>query len=151
MLDYDYTKEYGLPMNESLRLMRIKKYPVQLSENMIVIDQLEFSGTIKVYENIGGTIQMPIGICDIECNRDVVQIAEIRVLVFKDGRYVQLDRLFCEYGYGDEIAPVLLEQVINFADFYNYKFRISDPLKKQKQPTFCRGRVIADILLKCKN
>lgn len=151
MLDYEHGKEYGLPMDESLRLMRIRRYPVQLGENMIVVDRLEASGTIRIYENTGGALNVPMDMdaYGMECNTNVVKVAEISVSVTSEEKRVELDRLYCEYGYNDELVPALLDQVMNFADFYNYRFSI-DLRKKHKhqaQLAFSRGRAIAARML----
>lgn len=147
MLDFDCTKEYGLPMEESLRPMRIRKHPVQLNENMIFWDRLETLGIIRIFENTGGALNLSVDIdtCGMECITNAVQLAEIKVLVFTDQRKVQLDRLYCEYGYDEELVPVLLEQVINFSDFYNYMFCIPNLKghKQQAQSAFGRGKAIA--------
>lgn len=149
MLEFDYTKEYRLPMDISLRMMRIRKHPIKFDENMVIEDQLEATGTIKVYEKNGGNLHMPMDTDthDVECNTDVVQIAELKVSIFHDEKRVHLDKLYCEYGYSDELAPLLLEQAVNFADFYNYEFRFLDLRKKRKQPAFSKGRAIADMMI----
>lgn len=152
MFEYDYTKEYGLPMDESLKQMRIRKHPMQLGGDMVVIDQLEKFGTIRIYENTGETLYMPADMeaCGMECNKEVVQAAEMRVTVFPDEKKVQVDRIYCEYGYNDELVPALLEQAMNFAGFYNYRLSILDLRKKhkrQERPAFSRGRFLADSML----
>ena len=151
MLDFDCIKEYGLPIEESLRSMRIRKYPVQLNENMIFLDRLESLGTINILENTGGVLNLPVDMepCGMEHITNAVQVAEIKISVFQDERKVQLDRLYCEYGYDEELVPVLLEQVINFSDFYNYMFCIPNLKvhKQQARSAFGRGKAIAAQML----
>lgn len=60
MLDFDYTKEYSLPMDESLRPMRIKRNPVQLEDGLICNDQLEAKGTIQIMEHTGGGLYIQV-------------------------------------------------------------------------------------------
>ena len=150
MLDYDYTKEYGMPIDESLRLLRMKKYPMQLDESIIMVDRLESSGTIKIFESISESADDVIrDISNVECCLNAVQVAEVVVSINQDERKVYLDRFFCEYGYEDKLVPILMEQVVNFTKFYNIK--LSLPLRKkhkQQGQTVCeRGKAVAKIIL----
>lgn len=47
-------KECGLPMDDSLRGLRLKKYPLQFDENILIFDRLEPDGILLLYEYTGG-------------------------------------------------------------------------------------------------
>lgn len=147
MLEFERTQEYGLHIDKSLKAMRIKKCPIQLRGNMVVADELESSGRIRIFENTGGVLYLQTDDCDMDYDANLVQIAEIAVSVHEDERKVELEKIYCEYGYNEELVPVLLEQVINFADFYNYGFSVPVSQKKQWKPSeFSRGRAIANVI-----
>ncbi len=150
MLDYDYTKEYGMPVDESLRLLRMKKYPMQLDEGIIMVDRLESSGTITIFESISESADdVRRDISNVECCLNAVKVAGVVVSINQDERKVYLDRIFCEYSYEDELVPILMEQVVNFTKFYN--FELSLPLRKrhrqQEQTVYSRGKAIAKTIL----
>ena len=133
MLDFDYTKEYSLPMDESLRTMRIKRNPVRLEEGLVCNDQLESKGVIQIMEYTGGGlyIQIDPNSNSTEQTSNVVMVAEITVDIDLGEREVHVKRIYYEYGH-DELVPILLGQVVNFADFYNCRISISDPRKAGK-------------------
>ena len=150
MLDYDYTKEYGMPIDESLRLLRMKKYSMQLDEGIIMIDRLEASRTITIFESISESADDVIrDISNVECCLNAVQVAEVVVSINQDEKKVYLDRIFCEYGYEDELVPILMEQVVNFTKFYYFKLSLPVRKKhKQQEQTVCeRGKAVAKIIL----
>ena len=82
MLEFNCTKKCSLPMDESLRSMRIKRNPVQLEEGVICNDQLESRGVIQLMEYTGGRLYIPIDNLDMEQDTNAVMVAEIRVSVF---------------------------------------------------------------------
>ena len=51
-------KECGLPMDDSLRGLRLKKYPLQLDENILIFDRLEADGSLLLYEYTGGGLYL---------------------------------------------------------------------------------------------
>lgn len=65
MLNYDYTKEYSLPIDTSLKTMRIRLSPsIELEyENMYVVDMLEESGVFRIMEHIGNTLCISSFLC----------------------------------------------------------------------------------------
>lgn len=125
MIDVDFTKEYRLPISESLRKMRFQRSTMDCGQNIFVEDRLESEGIIKIYEYIGGTFYLPINANEMNIFRNhVVPIAGISVTIV-DEEKVQIDKIFCEYGY-DEYIPKIMEQIMNFADFYGLKVSILD-------------------------
>ena len=130
MLNYDYKKEYSLPIDVTLRPLRLKMSPpVQLeNENMFVVDELE-SGLIKVMENIDGALCIPIEADGINSGTNVVTLAEIKVSVNTETKKVQVGKISFEYGF-DDLIHVLMERILYFAKFYDCTVSILN-LKKQ--------------------
>lgn len=134
MLNYDYKKEYSLPIEPSLRAMRIKMSPqVELeNENMFIVDDLESTGVIKIMEHIGGTLYVPIEADQMESGTaNTVFLAEIRVSTMSEMKEVKLESIIYEYGY-DELTHELFKQVLFFADFYDCRVSILNLKKKQR-------------------
>ena len=134
MLNYDCKKEYGLPIEPSLRSMRIRKSPkIQLeNENMFVVDNLESTGIIRIMEHLGGTLYTPVESDRMdEYPSNAVLLAEIRVSAITETKIVKVDSIMCEYGY-DNFAHILMQQVLYFAKFYDYKVSILN-LRKQNR------------------
>ena len=133
MRNYDFKKEYSLPIEPSLRSMRIKKSPkIQLeNENMFVVDNLESAGIIKIMEHFSGTLYTPVESDGIdECPANAVILAEIRVSAITETKMVKVDSIMCEYGFED-LAHILMQQVLYFAKFYDCTVSILN-LKKQQ-------------------
>lgn len=130
MLNYDYKKEYSLPIEATLRPLRLKMSPpIQLeNENMFVVDELE-SGFIKVMEHIDGTLCLPIEANGMNSGTNVVTLAEIKVSVNPETKKVQVGRFSFEYGF-DDLIHVLMERILYFAKFYDCTVSILN-LKKQ--------------------
>lgn len=133
MINYDFRKEYSLPVDESLKQLRISLHPMRIEENQVVEDHLESRGIIRLYECIGG-IYLPME--SVYCS-NVAMLAEIRISMDMDNRKVCVDRIFCEYGHDEIIQNQLLPQVIYFADFYNCTLVMKK--KKSKSNTVTCG------------
>lgn len=132
MLIYDYKKEYSLPIEPSLKAMRIRMSPpVQLeNENMFIVDTLEESGIFRIMEHVGGTLCMPTDADNIGgCTTNVVSIAEVRVSVLPETKEVKVDRIIFEYGY-EELVHILMQRILFFANFYDCKVSILNLNKK---------------------
>lgn len=131
MLNYDYKKEYSLPIEPSLRAMRLRMSPpIQLeNENMFIVDNLESSGVIKVMEHIDGTLCMPIEADGMDSGTNVVTLAEIKASVNSETKKVQVGKFSFEYGF-DDLIHVLMERILYFAKFYDCTVSILN-LKKQ--------------------
>lgn len=144
MLEFNCTKKCSLPMDESLRSMRIKQNPVQLEEGVICNDQLESKGVIQLMEYTGGGLYIPIGNPDTEQNTNAVMVAEIKISVFLEERRVYIDRIFHEYGH-EELVEVLVGQVLNFADFYCCSVSFSNRRKNKKLQSLISRDMLAGV------
>lgn len=132
MLNYNYKKDYSLPIEPSLRAMRIRMSPsIQLeNEHMFVVDELELTGIIRIMEHLSGTLYTPVESDRMDkCPANAVLLAEIRVSAMMETKMVKVDSIMCEYGY-DNLAHILMQQVLYFAKFYDYTVSILN-LKKQ--------------------
>lgn len=118
-------------MDESLRVMRIKKNPIWLKEDIICNDQIESKGIIQILEYTGGGLFIPVDHFGMEQDTNAVMVAEMKVSVFLENRKVHIDRIYHEYGY-EELVSILMEQVLNFADFYCCSISFSDWWKNKK-------------------
>lgn len=126
MMDIDFTKEYRLPVCDSLREMRIQSHSMDYGSNIFVADRLESNNYIKIYEYLGGTFYVPQNANEIKDYQDnVVPIAGIMVSIMEQDQIVQVDKIYCEFGYEEYIFK-LMEQTMIFADFYGMKVSILD-------------------------
>ena len=111
----------------SLKMMRIKEHPFEVSEgNLIVDDELEMEGTLKLYENTGGSIYLSMEPANMN-NLALVAEAEIEDL---GENKLWVKRIFNEFGY-DELWNPLVDQLQYFAKFYGFIFGFLD-LRKRK-------------------
>lgn len=131
MLEYDAAGNYGLAMEESLRPLRIKRNPIKLDEGLVCNDQLETRGIIQILEYTGGSLYIRVDTDNMGHEAGAVMVAEVTVSVNLKERVVYIDRIFHEYGH-DELIPILVEQVTNFADFYCCRVCIADRRKVEK-------------------
>lgn len=125
MLNYDYTKEYSLPIDTSLKTMRIRLSPsIEIeNENMYVVDMLEESGVFRIMEHIGNTLCMPTDAEQAD-TANAVFLAEIKVSVLPEMKdIIKVDSIIYEYGY-DELIHILIQRVLYFANFYGYEVSI---------------------------
>lgn len=133
MLNYDYTKEYSLPIDTSLKTMRIRLSPsIELeNENMYVVDMLEESGVFRIMEHIDNTLCMPTDAEQAD-TANAVFLAEIKVSVLPEMKdIIKVDSIIYEFGY-DELIHILVQRVLYFANFYGYEVSILN-LKKNHQ------------------
>ena len=125
MMNIDYTKNYRLPISKSLQKMRIHRCPMDCGENIFIVDRLESDGFIKIYEYLNGTFYVPTNTDEInDFHNNVVPIATISISI-RDEQTVQIDKIFCEFGHEGFIGK-LVQQIINFADFYGLRVGIVD-------------------------
>ena len=75
-------KECGLPMDDSLRGLRLKKYPLQFDENILIFDRLEPDGILLLYEYTGGGLYLPMTLHELEDCENAILVAGVAVLVF---------------------------------------------------------------------
>lgn len=132
MLNYDYTKEYSLPIDTSLKTMRIRLSPsIELeNENMYVVDMLEESGVFRIMEHIDNTLCMPTDAEQAD-TANAVFLAEIKVSVLPERKDLRVESIIHLYGY-DDLDHILMQKVLFFADFYGYKVSILNLKKKQR-------------------
>lgn len=123
MVDIDVMKECRLPISENLKQSRIMRCPLDCGDRFMVNDQLESNGCIKIFEHLGGTVYISNDGMNYSQN-NVVPVAGISVSI-RDKETVQIDKIFCEFGYMDFISK-LMQQIMNFADFYGLRVSIVD-------------------------
>lgn len=122
-------KENNIVMDDSLRLMRIKKSPIKSDENLLIVDWLE-SGFLRLYEYTGGSIYILGDAPEISDCNNVAMVAELTVSLRPERKEVKIERIFSEFGYEYE---VLMKSLLkHFADFYNYSIVLLD-LRKEKR------------------
>lgn len=130
MIDVNFEQEYRIPISESLKTMRIARCPLDCGDGIFVDDRLESNCFIKIYEYLGGTFYVPQNANEMKDYQDnVVLIAGIKVSIMEEDQVVQVDKIFCEFGHEDFIAK-LMQQVMDFANFYGLKFSILDLQKE---------------------
>lgn len=126
MMDMDFTKEYRLPVCDSLREMRIQSHPMDYGNNIFVDDRLESDNYIKIYEYLGGTFYIPTSADELKHSSKVVPVAGIKVSIKEEEQVVQVDKIFCEFGYEDFIAKLMQQAIMDFATFYCLRVGILD-------------------------
>lgn len=139
MMNYAITKECDLPMDDSLMGLRIKRYPLQLSENILIYDRLESEGILLLYEYTGGGVYLPMTLHELKDCENTVLIAGVSVSVFTSEKLVYVDRYFSQLGY-EEYISILLGYIDLFARFYDYSNSILDLRKgvNSKEIRFCK-------------
>lgn len=114
---YDKWKN-ALPM-DTMQYMRIQEHPLVVDGvvgNIIIIDNLEV-GTLRLYEYIGGSLQIQQLIYG-NCNdKNVILVAEAVINSHWKDEGVFIHKIFCEDGY-EHLAEPIIYQILHFADFY---------------------------------
>ena len=118
-------KECGLPMDDSLRGLRLKKYPLQFDENILIFDRLEADGSLLLYEYTGGGLYLPVTLHELEDCENAVLAAGVAVSVFFFEKLVYVNKYFSQLGY-EEYISILLGYIDVFAKFYGYSSSILD-------------------------
>ena len=118
-------KECGLPMDDSLRGLRLKKYPLQLDEDILIFDRLEADGSLLLYEYTGGGLYLPVTLHELEDCENAVLAAGVAVSVFVGEKLVYVNKYFSQLGY-EEYISILLGYIDVFAKFYGYSSSILD-------------------------
>lgn len=132
-------KECGLPMDDSLRGLRLKKYPLQLDENILIFDRLETDGILLLYDYTGGGLYLPVTLHELEDCENAVLVAGVEVSVFASEKLVYVNKYFSQLGY-EEYISILLGYTDVFAKFYGYGSSILDLRKgiNSKEIRHCR-------------
>lgn len=107
----------ALPVN-NMQFMRIKEHPLQIDDNLIVIDNLE-GGRLRLYEHTDGPVNIqPLIYGNEESCKNAVMVAEIIINNSWQKDNVFIHKISCEYGYEHLITP-MIDQVLHFAFFYD--------------------------------
>lgn len=122
-------KENEIVVDNGLRLMRIKDSPIKCDENLLVVDRLE-QGFLRLYEYMGGTLYIFGDDVEISNCDNVALVAELTVTIENEKKEVKMGKVFNEYGY--DYTPLMIRQLIHFANFYGYSLSLLD-LNKKKQ------------------
>ena len=132
-------KECGLPMDDSLRGLRLKKYPLQFDENILIFDRLEPDGILLLYEYTGGGLYLPMTLHELEDCENAILAAGVAVSVFASEKLVYVNKYFSQLGY-EEYISILLGYIDVFAKFYGYSSSILDLRKgiNSKDIRHCR-------------
>lgn len=101
----------------NMQYMRIQEHPLQINENLLVIDNLE-GGRLRLFEHIEGPVNIQQLICgNEESCKNAVMIAEIIINDNWQNQSIFIHKIFFEYGYEELIKP-MINQVLHFAYFY---------------------------------
>ena len=111
--------------DESMRLMRIKKHPIETKGNLVVDDRMEMDGVLGLYEHIDGSVYLSV---EPQIMDNLALIAEAQFEAV-DGK-LKIKRLFHEFGY-EEMVRILIDQLSFFSDFYGFVLEILDLRKKR--------------------
>lgn len=104
-------------MVSPMQLMRISKHPIDISDNLIIYDDLEH-GTLRIYEQIGGPVTIQQLAAQFTTVNNVVPIAEIVVNSIWKEEEVFIHKISFNYGYENLVEPII-NQVLHFAGFYS--------------------------------
>lgn len=101
----------------NMQFMRIQEHPLQIDDNMIVIDNLE-GGRLRLYEHTDGPLNIqPLIYGNEESCKNAVMVAEIIINDAWQKDNVFVHKFFCEHGY-ESLIPPMIDQVLHFALFY---------------------------------
>lgn len=103
-------EEGNFIISGELRGMRLAGHRIR-KEGFMVDDRLE-SGFLGIYECIGGCLYLE------PKSLEGLLVAGIEIARDGEGE-VGLKRVFCEFGH-DDLAPLMLEQLKRFGEFYGY-------------------------------
>ncbi len=105
----------GIKINP-MQLLRFKKYPIKIDDNLIVIDNLE-EGTLKFYEYTSGILNVQKLFVDDNNCKNADLIAQISINDLEQSGNIYIEKIFCGYGY-EKLAVSMIYQVVNFVKFY---------------------------------
>lgn len=101
----------------TMQFMRIQEHPIQIKDDLIVVDNLE-GGRLRLYEHTEGPVNIQQLICGNESDcHNAVLIAEIIINTTWQEKDVFIHKVFYEYGHEQLITP-MINQVMHFAYFY---------------------------------
>ena len=113
------TREGGAkPVIDPMQLMRISEHPIDISDNLIIYDDLEH-GTLRIYEQIGsGPVTVQQLTSQFSEIRNAVKLAEVTVNSIWKKEEVFIWKISYEYGHENLVIP-MINQVLHFANFYD--------------------------------
>ena len=114
-----------------MQLMRITKYPINIQDDLIVANELEY-GILKLYECTGGPLDMHLLFADIEEWKNAALVAKIKINESEQKDYIVITDVFCERGY-EHLAAPMIDQAVSYAKFYEpfRSVRISEDKKER--------------------
>lgn len=118
-------KENGLTVDLTPRERRLKEYPIQIKENILVYDRLETEGILLLYEYIGGACYIPMTFNELRNCKNAALIAGISISVFDSENLICIDKYFSYLGYEDYTA-LLFDYINIYADFYGHDTGLLD-------------------------
>ena len=105
-------------MEDSMQLMRISEHPIDISDNLIIYDNLEHRA-LRIYEQIcEGTVTVQQLASETMSIKNAVPIAHIITSSLWKDEGVFIHKIKCEYGHENLVEP-MIKQVLHYADFYN--------------------------------
>lgn len=116
----------NLFMDNGMKEMRIKTYPIKINGNLIVIDRLEEDGTLELFEPAGKPLYLhePFEFLNAD---NAALVASIEISLNKKNE-AKIKKIFYEHGY-DSLAEPMIIQFFHFADFYGCSSAILDMKK----------------------
>lgn len=118
-------KAHNLVVSNNLKEDRIRGHAIAYERDLVIDDRLEEEGTVKFFENLGGSVYMSMEPSAME-NLVLIGSAELEDL---GGKKLWARKIFYEYGY-DELWDTIADWISHFADFYGFAFSFLD-LRKQ--------------------
>lgn len=106
------------PMIDPMQLMRISEHPIDISDNLIVYDDLEH-GRLTIYEQLEGPVTVQQLESQFATINNVVPLAEVIIGANWKEEGVFIHKISCEYGH-ENLIEHMINQVILYADFYNH-------------------------------
>ena len=104
-------------MEDSMQLMRISEHPIDISDNLIIYDDLEH-GALRIYEQIGGPVTVQQLAAQFVTIRNAVPLVEVVVTSIWKEEEVFIHKISFNYGYENLVEPVI-NQILHFAGFYS--------------------------------
>lgn len=114
-------KAHRLVVGNNLKADKIKGHPLVYGGNLVIDDKLEEEGTVKFFENLGGSVYMFMEPSVME-NLVLIGPVELEDL---GGNKLYMRKSFYEYGY-DELWDTMADWISYFADFYDFSFIFLD-------------------------
>lgn len=112
------------------RERRLKKHPINIKGDYIIVDRLEIDGTLKLFEYLGGPMYTPF---NPERMENVALVASAKINLNHQSKEVRMGKVNCNYGY--DFWGAMIRHVLQFADFYGYSVALLNLKKGSKVDT----------------